>query len=254
MLKIYDKLEDVPEALREHYKLIEGKYVPEVSDDHPVKVNNVKLLNEKTAAETKASGLETQVTTLKADLESAKSHSLPRGHKAVPTAEVEVLEAMKPHGTATEIVAKLAEHKTLKEEADTRKTQDHLRAVAKELGYAPEAFLLLPSLPEFDIRDGADGKKTVIAKVKNGQNVTEKPASEFIESAPQYAPLLPALKVSDTANTGVRVLGTRSNAATTPTPADDLIAQRNQQREEARKAAPNPLMAKVAVPAALGAK
>jgi hypothetical protein len=255
MLKIYDKLEDVPEALREHYKLIEGKYVPEVSDDHPVKVNNVKLLNEKTAAETKASGLETANTALKADLESARAHSLPRAHKAVPTAEVEAMEQLKAHGTVTEIVTKLTEHKTLKEESDTRKTQDHLREVAKVLEYSPEAFVLLPNLPEFDIRDGADGKKIVIAKIKDGQTITEKPAQEFIESAPHYAPLLPALKVQDSVNSGVRVLGSRSNAATV-TGADDLIAQRNQQREDARKTAPNPLMARPAVPgaAALGAK
>lgn len=254
MLKNFDKLEDVPEALREHYKLIDGKYVPEVSDDHPVKVNNVKLLNEKTVTETKANGLETQVATLKTDLESAKSHSLPRGHKAVLTAEAEAMEQLKAHGTATEIAIKLTEHKTLKEESDTRKTQDHLREVAKVLEYSPEAFALLPNLPEFEIRDSADGKKVVIAKVKDGQTVTEKPAKELIESAPQYAPLLPALKVSTDSSTGVRVLGTRSNAATAPTSADDLITQRNQQREDARKTAPNPLMAKVVVPAVLGAK
>ncbi len=253
MLKTFEKLEDVPEALREHYKLIDGKYVPEISDDHPIKLNNVKLLNEKTTAETKAAGLETANTGLKADIESAKAHSLPRGHKAVPTAEVEAMEQLKQFGTATEITAKLTEHKTLKEESETRKTQDHLREVAKVLEYSPEAFVLLPNLPEFDIRDGADGKKTVIAKVKDGQTVTEKPAREFIEAAPSYAPLLPALKVQDT-NSGVRVLGSRGNAATTSTLANDPISQRNQAREEARKSNPNPLMAKVAVPAALGAK
>jgi hypothetical protein len=84
MLKIYDKLEDVPEALREQYNLMEGKYAPQLSEDHPIKVNNRTLLNEKTTAETKVSGLETQVTSLKADLESAKASNLPRGHRAVP--------------------------------------------------------------------------------------------------------------------------------------------------------------------------
>lgn len=250
MLKIYDNLEDVPEALREHYKLIEGKYVPEVSDDHPIKVNNVKLLNEKTTAETKAAGLETQVTALKADLESAKAHSLPRGHKAVPTAEVEAMEQLKAHGTATEIVTKLTEHKTLKEESDTRKTNEHLKAVAKELGYDEDLFLLLPNKPEFDIRE-SNGAKVVIAKIKDGQTMMEKSAQEYIEA--QYASLVPKLKAV-AQDTGVRVLGTRSNSATLPTTADDLITQRNQQREDARKAAPNPLMAKVAIPAALGAK
>lgn len=191
MLTIYNTLAEVPEALREHYKLIEGKYVPEVSDDHPVKLNNVKLLNEKTTAETKASGLETANAGLKADLESAKAHSLPRAHRAVPVAEVEAMEKMKEHGTATEITAKLTEHKTLKDESIKRKQEDSNRLVAKELGFNTDAFLQLTNLPEFEIKE-AGGKKTVIAKVKDGDNTVEKPAKEFIEST--YAPLMPALQ------------------------------------------------------------
>lgn len=196
MFKIYDKLEDVPEAQREHYKLIGGKYVPEVADEHPLIVNNRQLLNEKTAAETKASGLETANATLKGDLESAKATSLPRGHRAVPVAEVEAMAALKDHGTATEITSKLTEYKSLKEESATRARQDSLRAVAKELDFNPDAFALLPNLPEFEIRE-KDGKKTVIAKIKDAAGtITEKPAKEFIEAAPEIAPFLPALKVS----------------------------------------------------------
>lgn len=248
MLKLYDKLEDVPEALREHYKLIEGKYVPEVSDDHPVKANNVKLLNEKTTAETKASGLETKVAGLTADLESARTHSLPRGHKAVPTAEVEAMEQLKAHGTATEIVTKLGEHKTLKEESETRKASDHLKKVAKVLGYNEEAFALIQGLPEMEIRT-VDGKETVVAKIKDDKNViTEKPVTEFIESAPTIAPLLPALKVS---GTGIRVPEQQRDPGK-PGP-DDPIAKRNQAREEARKTNPNPLMARPAIPGAQAA-
>src|SRR5690349_14068939 len=149
MLKIYNTLEEVPDGLKEHYKLIDGKAVPEVADEHPLIVNNRKLLNEKTAAETKASTLETANAGLKADLESAKAHSLPRGHRAVPVSEVEAMEKLKEHGNATEIVSKLTEHKTLKEESDLRAKQDSLRAVAKELGYNPDAFAKLPNLPEF---------------------------------------------------------------------------------------------------------
>src|ERR1051326_2573308 len=194
MFKVYDKLEDVPEGQREHYKLIGGMWVPEVSEDHPVLVNNRTLLNEKTAAETKASGLETKVTGLTADLESAKATSLPRGHRAVPVAEVEVMNAIKEHGTPQEITAKLSEHKTLKEESDARARQDKLREVAKELGYDNvDAFIRLPNLPEFEVRE-KDGKKTVIAKVKEGSSIVEKPAQEFIESSPDIAPFLPALK------------------------------------------------------------
>jgi hypothetical protein len=197
MLKVYDKLDDVPEALREHYKLIDGKYVAELSDDHPIKLNNVKLLNEKTTAETKAAGLETANTSLKADLESAKSHSLPRGHRAVPVADIEAMDKLKEHGSATDIVAKLTEHATLKAESDKRAVEDSRAAVAKALGYTNvEAFKRLPGLPEFEIR-GEGERQTVIAKVKDGDKVVEKSAKEFIESSPDIAPFLPALTVKE---------------------------------------------------------
>jgi hypothetical protein len=194
MLKIYDKLEDVPEGLREHYKLIEGKYVPEVSDDHPIKVNNVKLLNEKTAAETKAGGLETANAGLKADLDSAKSHSLPRGHRAVPVADIEAMEKLKEHGTAPEIVTKLGEHKVLSEKVAKQEREVNLRLVAKELGYNADAFVQLPDLPDMEIRE-VSGKKTVVAKVKDGEKITEKPATEFIEAS--YGVFLPSLKSTE---------------------------------------------------------
>jgi hypothetical protein len=248
MLKIYDKLEDVPEALREHYKLIDGKYVPEVSDDHPLKVTNKTLLNEKNAAESKVSGLETQVTTLKADIESAKASSLPRGHRAVTVADADLLEKLKPHGTVQEVETKLNEHKALKEADEARKATDHLKRVAKVLGYNEDAFALLPNLPEFEIRT-VDGKETVIAKLKDDKGViTEKPASEFIESTPAIAPLLPALK---TASTGIRVPEQTRDTGTKL--ADDLISKRNQEREQARKDNPNPLMAPVVKPGAQAA-
>jgi len=239
MLRTFEKLEDVPEALREHYKLIQGKFVPELSDDHPVLVTNKNLLNEKTAAETKANGLESQVSTLKADLESAKASNLPRGHRAVTVADAESIDKLKPHGTVQEIETKLAAYKALKEESETRKTADHLKKVAKLLEYSEDAFALLPGLPEFEIRT-VEGKDTVIAKIKGENNViTEKPAAEFIESAPNIAPLLPALKV---ASTGIRVPEQQRDLGKGA--ADDPITKRNQEREEARKTNPNPLMAR----------
>ena len=210
MLKVYEKIEDVPEALREHYKLIEGKYVPEVSDDHPVKVNNVKLLNEKTTAETKASGLETANAGLKADLESAKGSSVPRGHVVVTKAEAEAIATLKDHGTAAEIVTKLTEHKTLSEKVAAQEREANNRLVAKELGYNPDAFIQLPNLPDMEIRQVGD-KKTVVAKVKDGETITEKPATEFVEAT--YGVFLPSLK----AEQGVKVLGSTGSSGT---PAD----------------------------------
>lgn len=184
MLKVYDKLDDVPEGLREHYKLIQGKYVPEISDDHPVKLNNTQLLNEKTSAETKAASLQ-------ADLDSAKASSLPRGHMAVPKADAELLEQVRALGKVDELKAKLTEHETMKADLSKRQRQDSLKQVAKELGYNDEVFARLSDLPEFRI-DERDGKKSIVALVKDGEKLIEKSGQEFVEST--YSPFMPALK------------------------------------------------------------
>jgi hypothetical protein len=207
MLTIYNSQAEVPEALREHYEESAGKWIPKVSDDHPLVVNNKLLLNEKNTAVTKAAGLESQVESLKADVQSAKASGLPRGHRAVTIAEADMIDKLKEHGTADEITAKLTEHGALKAAESKRKTEDNLRLVGKELGYTNiDAFIRLPNLPEFEIRE-KDGKKTVIAKVKGeGDAITEKPATEFIESSPEIAPFLSALK----ATTGTSVQGTPS--------------------------------------------
>jgi hypothetical protein len=234
LLTIFTKLEDVPEALREHYKLIEGKYVPEISDDHPVKVNNAKLLTEKDAAEAKATNAQAKVTGLEADVAAARSSSgLPRGHRAIPIADFELLEQIKPHGTAAEVTAKLSEYTTLKEESDKRSREDHLRKVAKALGYDNvEAFVRLPNLPEFEIKT-KDGKDTVVAKVKDGSNIVEKPAQEFIESSTEIAPFLPALKIKSGVFAPEQ---TRHNAP----PSNDVFAKIRTSVQETEKAAMPP--------------
>lgn len=195
MLKIYNTLDEVPEALREHYAKVDGKYVPQLSDDHPVLVQNKTLVTEKSQAKAR-------VTELEADIETAKTHTIPRGHVAVAKADADLIDKYKPLGTPDELTAMKTEHGTLKQDMEKRAREDNLRLVAKELNYQPDAFILLPNLPEFEIRDGKDGKKLVIAKLKDDKGVvTEKPATEFIESSPTIAPLLPALKTAE----GVRV-------------------------------------------------
>lgn len=184
MLKVYDKLEDVPEGVREHYKLIEGRYVPEISDDHPVKLNNTKLLNEKTTAETKAASLQS-------DLDSARASNLPRGHIAVSKADAELLDQVKALGKVDDIKLKLTEHESMSADLAKRERQDSLKEVAKELGYNSDVFARLSDLPEFEIRE-KDGKKSIVALTKDGDKVVEKAGQEFIEST--YAPFMPALK------------------------------------------------------------
>lgn len=188
MLKIYNTLDEVPEALREHYKKSDGRYVPDLSEDHPVLVHNKTLLTEKSTATARAKELE-------ADIAATSEKSIPRGHTAVPKADAELLDKYKAHGTPDEVGAKLAEHKTLAEELTTRKRNDSLRQLSKDLGLNEDAFIRLPGLPEFESRTGKDGKTEWVAKIKGDNNTfTEKPAKEFIESSPDVAPFLPALK------------------------------------------------------------
>jgi hypothetical protein len=212
MLTAYATQTDIPEALREHYsKREDGKWHADIPGDHPAVKHNAKLLSEKQSAEAK-------VTQLESDLESAKASSLPRGHVAVAKADAQLLEEVKAIGTPADITAKLAEHKTLKEESTKRAREDSLRLVAKELGYDNvDAFIRLP-LPEFEIRE-KDGKKTVVAKVKEGDSIVEKPATEFIESSPDISPFLSALK---TQPSGVRVPPTGPSSGV---PANDVFAK-----------------------------
>lgn len=205
MLKIYNTLDEVPEGLREHYVKSDGKYVPQLSDDHPVIVHNKKLLSEKSEATAR-------VAEIQADLDHAKSHSLQRGQVAIAKAESELLDKYRPLGTPDELTVIKTEYSTLKQDAEKRTREDNLRLVAKELNYNPDAFILLQDLPEFEIRDGKDGKKQVIAKVKDGDKVVEKDGAPYIESHPKIAPLLPALKVAE----GVRVHTSAAGAGTQP--------------------------------------
>lgn len=205
MLKTsYNTESEIPENLKGAYIGRDGKFVlDQLSDDHPVIISKKAALADKANATQKVEGLE-------ADLAQAKTTSIPRGHIAVPKADADLLEKLKPHGTPQEIETKLSEHKELQEKVAKQERDAQLREVAKILSYEPEAFVRLQSLPEFEIRDGADNKKTVIAKLKDSKGViTEKPAQEFIESSADIAPFLPALKA--TGNGGTKVFGSRSN-------------------------------------------
>lgn len=207
MLKTsYPDQDSVPENMRGAYVLSGGKWIlDEVSNDHPLIVKREELLRENSSQKGKITRLENEKSALESDV-------LPSGHVAVPRADAELIEKVKPFGTSSEIVTNLTEHKTLKEEVDTRKRSDHLREVARVLQFEPEAFVRLQGLPEFEIRE-KDGQKQVIAKVKDGANTVEKPANEFIESSADIAPFLPALRTS---NGGVRVHGSTPTGGTPP--------------------------------------
>lgn len=206
MLKIYNTLDEVPEALREHYIKSDGRYVPQLSDDHPVLTHNKTLLSEKATATAKVKELE-------ADIAAASEKSLPHGHVAVKKADAALLDQYKAHGTPDEVSTKLTEHKSLSEEVAKSKRDQSLRQLAKDHGYNEDAFIRLPGLPEFTSRAGKDGKTEWFAQIKDEKGViTEKPAKEFIEASPDIKPFMPSLAQKPA---GVQVPG--SVMATSPT-------------------------------------
>jgi hypothetical protein len=209
-LKIYTKADDIPEGLRGEYKQSGAQWAPDLADDHPVLVLNKTLKQEKEVVEAKAKKLSNDLDDA---LEAAKTSGVPRGQALVAKADAEALNGYKALGTVDEVKAKVTEHGTLKESETKRQREDSLVLVAKELGYDNvEAFKRLPNLPDFDIRDGKDGKKQVIALVKDGDKVVEKPATEYLESSADVAPFLSALKTT----TGVSVNTTSSTTAPKP--------------------------------------
>ena len=228
MLKTsYSNQDAIPENLRGAYVLSGGKWIlDELDKDHPVVAKREELLTENSSQKRKITRLENEKTALEGEV-------LPDGHVAIAKGDAELVEKVKSFGTSTEIVTKLTEHKTLKEESETRKRQDHVTEVAKVLGYTPEAFVRLQGLPDFDIRE-KDGQKQVIAKVKDGNNIVEKSAQEFIEASPDIAPFLPALKTQG----GVRVPGTGTANAS---PNKDVFTRVRERTQEKQKQAESDL-------------
>lgn len=192
MLKTYNTLEEVPEALRSEYKKSDGRYVPDLSEDHPVLVHNKTLLGEKATATARVKELE-------ADIATASEKSIPRGHVAVPKADADLLAKYKENGTLEEVAAIKTEHATLKDKDMKRTREESLRQVSKALSLNDEAFTRLPNLPDFISKPGSDGKTVEwFAQVKDDKGViTEKPAKEFIESSTDIAPFMAALKTSN---------------------------------------------------------
>lgn len=193
MLKPYDKLEDVPEALREHYELSGGKYIPKVSDDHPLVVNNRQLLKEKGEAETKAADLQTK-------LDSAGANALPRGTVPVPRAEHELLEVVKAAGVTTPDAFKTlqTEHGDYKQKAEEAERVKHAAIVGEAMGWDREKTARLATkvfdFSTLEVRDGEGGKKAVVAKVKGaGDALVEKPFADVVKTTPELSDLVPVL-------------------------------------------------------------
>ena len=197
----YAKLEDIPAEQRGAYVLKDGKYVLDDLDaEHPVVI-------ERNSLKTDVSAKQGQITKLTNDKTAAETRAIPDGHVAVPVADKQLLDAVKPFGEANVVKERLQKYPDLEKKEQERARQEHLRGVEKAMGWKEGSLALVPNLPELEVRDLVENgqpvkddrnetKKTVVAKIPGENNtVTEKSFREVFDQTPAlkaYEPLLVA--------------------------------------------------------------
>ena len=207
MLKTsYDSQESIPENLRGAYVLSEGKWMLDaLPADHPVVTKRDELLGENR-------NQKATITRLTNEKQTLEASTLPAGHVAVPSADAQLLEQLKPLGKPDEIKAKLDAHDDLKQKVESQEKQTHLRAIAVEEGYDPEKIASLedrfpaPVFKEVEV-DGKKQQRAIFKITVDGKEV-ERSFTEHLEGDPKLKPLQDSLKAT---TNGTRVHGTSSS-------------------------------------------
>lgn len=254
--KVYDKQEDAPEGVRDHYTLKDGKYhlsVEGIDSLSGLVEKRDELLGKVTGHAAEIRTKDARIAKLEGDLETAKGTSLPTGHVAVRAEDAQLLETYRPLGKPEDLKRMQREHGTLKSESETRTTQDHRRAVARALDWNEEAFLLLPNLPEIEVRDVTENGKTskqVIAKVKAADGaVTEKPFVQHFEATPELKVFESSLKKQQGGTPWPR-----QTPGSTGAPPTNLYGQIREEAvaEQKQQSAPTDWRKRVGAPVAAG--
>lgn len=222
MFPTYNSLAEVPEAFREHYVMRSGKAVPEVSTDHPLVTNNATLKTQKEEAERAKAAADTAKTNAERDATEAKdalskANVLQSGQRAVSKADFELIEAVKAEGldTVDKVKTLKAEHGTYKATAEEVQAAKHAADVGDAMGWDKDKTARTATrhydFSTLEVRDGADGKRTVIAKIKQADGTTvEKPFADVVKATPDLSDLVPLLTASG--SSGTRVPGSTGNS------------------------------------------
>lgn len=249
-LKTFNAEGDVPPELKPFYAAnASGKWEPQfegVDSISGLVAKRDELLGKVSGHASELTAKDGEISRLKSELTSA--NVVPRGYKAVPNADADLLEKVKAQGTADEVVAKLTEYPTLKTKVTTQERRTHLDAIRRAEGYgetAVDVLEMIQNFPEVELRDtaekNADGtpKKQAIAKIKGADNVvTEKPLADYM--AERHAALLPALKPG----ADVKRLPGGTSGASSGGGAASIVDDFIKQRDEAAASKPNPFSKK----------
>lgn len=209
---------EVPTERKADYVPKDGRYVLDVEgfdNIDSVLAKNTELVGKVNGHAADVSAKDAEITRLKSDL--AGANIVPRGHKAVPNADAELLEKVKAEGvtTAEAFAALKTKHDELTKTEGVRARQDLMRELAKAAGYDPEKAALLladnPDVPEqLEFRDGQNGKKEAWAKVKGaGDTLEAKPWADVVKGSEKLSALVPSLAAN---SGGTRVPGSTGGA------------------------------------------
>lgn len=265
----YATKEEIPAAYQQDYVQKDGKWVVDVEGfDNVEKVleKNRELLSDNSSLKSENTGLKGQVTKLNNDKAELSVKALPDGHVAIPVADKQMLDAVKPLGTLDEIKTKVTEYPQLKQQAETVTRQQKLSSVAQVLGFNAEVFAKLPGLPapeSFEVRDKTENgqvvknkqgepEKVVIVKLtENGQSA-EKNFLDYFNGNAELKLFEPALKAGTGQQQQQQNRQVPAQTGGNGTQGEDPVAARLVARDQARQANPNPLMAPTTQVAASG--
>lgn len=220
MLKIYDKREEIPETVIEHYtKRSDGKYEPQVEG-----INSVgALLAKRDELLDKVKEIP-QLKTRISELEGLET--LPDGKVAVDKTEFETIkaehEAFTALGKLDEIKPKVEGYDELKTKDERRVKEELYRTAAKTAGYDETKFIKLASDDNIETviksvtEDGSTINKVFVKTKDEKGKETETAIADYVKQSPNFAPFADSLTANDTP-TGTKVIRQGKTTSATPT-------------------------------------
>jgi hypothetical protein len=245
---IYLKLEDIPEADRADYAFVVDKWVLQLDGFHPVLLKNTELLTEKTTNQAlHASSIaqkDSEISRLNTELTASKqTQGVQAGTVAIPVADATLLNEYKGLGEIKDVKAKVEEHTTLKEQAETVARQKILSEAAKAHGLNSDAFIALAEPKKLnellEPRVKADEKGNSITeyfvKTKDAAGADIFTVlNDFVKTDDSFKPFLPSLLAKSEEKEKVKIPGQKTgDPAKDASPADLYLAGAYKQPEKA---------------------
>jgi len=172
--------------------------------------------------------------------------SMPEGAVIFTADAAKELEEYRRHGKPADVGGLITERDALKQQVAKMSRSQEIAKVAAATGWKPSVLEQLSGDLKFEIKEvEADGVKTQAAYVVP-ENGAPQRLADYAKTA--WADFLPALMpqqaASDNGDVGVPFIEQKQGQGPKP---KDMVDQFLNQQAEARKAAPNPLMAGVTI-------